>query len=108
MHDDIPITGYHRGEPIPDLCRLPGQRWREVLKPLCPVTRRRAVRQRGHTGRCRGGAALVGLLMVEDPPPGDLPPATPLRFYGLRPGTFARLLTVRGVDAALYEKRRAG
>ena len=28
------------------------------------------------------------------------------RAYGLRPGTFARVLTVRGVDAALYEDRR--
>jgi hypothetical protein len=29
------------------------------------------------------------------------------QFYGMRPSTFARLLTVRGVDAALYEKRSA-
>ena len=139
MHDDIPITGYNRGEPVPDLRRLPQERWREVLKPLSPFNRRRAVASAATPADAAAALALVGLLMLEDPPPGSLPPATPMpgglpaprrgssrqvnfrlgpegharlveaaRFYGKRPSTFARLLTVRGVDAALYEKRRAG
>ena len=139
MHGDIPITGYNRGEPIPDLRRLPQERWREVLKPLRPFNRRRAVASAATPADASAALALVGGLMLEDPPPGALPPATPMPgqvpapqrgssrqvnfrlgpeehsrlveaalVYGLRPGTFARLLTVRGVDAAMYEKRRAG
>ena len=139
MHGDIPITGYNRGEPLPDLSRLPQDRWTEVLRPLSAGTRRRAVASVATPADVLAALALVTDLMLEDPPPGALPPATPMpprvpaprrgssrqvnfrlgpdehsrlveaaRMYGLRPGTFARLLTVRGVDAALYEKRRAG
>lgn len=39
MHDDIPIRGYNRGEPVPDLALLPRERRREVLCGLSPYTR---------------------------------------------------------------------
>lgn len=139
LHDGIPIRGYNRGEPIPDLARLPREQWREVMRPLSPFTRQLA----------RGGARtqeeaiavgiLIGQLSVEDPPVGVHAPPAKLpegaapparvrgrqvsfrlgpdeharlleaaRTYGMRPAVLARLLTVRGVDRALYDARREG
>ena len=138
MHEDIPITGYHRGEPIPDLRRLPKERWREALRPLSGFTRQLSAGSLVTQADAQAFFALLGELMLEDRPAGALPAAPQMparatapargpshqvnfrlgpeeharlveaaRDYGLRPGTFARVLTVRGVDAALYDTRRA-
>ena len=137
MHDDMPIRGYNRGEPIPDLGRLPRERWREALRPLSGFTRRLSAGSAATPDDAQAALGLIGALMLADPPPGALPPVTRMparaaapvrgssrqvnfrlgpeeharlaeaaRAYGLRPGTFARVLTVRGVDAALYDARR--
>jgi hypothetical protein len=135
MHDGMPIRGYNRGEPIPDLCRLPRERWREALRPLSPFTRGLAAAGVATSDDAYAALALVGELSVEGP---DVPlvPRMPARAaapaprgasrqvnfrlgpeeharlvraaraYGMRPGAFARVLAVRGVDAALYEERR--
>lgn len=137
MHEDIPITGYNRGEPIPDLRRLPQARWREALRPLSGFTRQLSVGSAATPAEAQSAFVLLGELMLEDRPASALPPAPRVpgpaaapargssrqvnfrlgpeeharlveaaRLYGLRPGAFARVLTVRGVDAALYEERR--
>jgi hypothetical protein len=131
-HDGMPIRGWHRGEPIPDLDRIPQARWREVLAPL-----RRGTRQVAMSGTQRdftAAAILVGELLADDPPidatppdmPAGVPPrrgagrqvnfrlgaeehdrlATAARLFAMRPSTLARVLTMRGVDRALYEERR--
>jgi hypothetical protein len=132
-HDGMPIRGWHYGEPIPDLDRIPQEHWREVLAPLRRATRQVAM---SATQRdFRAAAVLVGELLadarptdLEEPPPmpapraagagrrpaGELPPrGRRLRaarsrgaLFAMRPATLARVLTVRGVDRALYEERR--
>jgi hypothetical protein len=140
MHGDIPIRGYLRGEPIPDLSVLPQERWREVLTPLSPSTRQFAKATVGSIPDAMAVNALVGELIVSAPPPSlaAAPPPMPrsvadppargsrhqvnfrlsadeharlthvARAFGMRPGPLARLLTVRGVQRALYEERRDG
>jgi hypothetical protein len=132
-HDGMPIRGWHYGEPIPDLDRIPQEQWREVLAPL-----RRATRQVAMSGTqrdFRAAAVLVGELLADDRPtdleepppmPAGAPPArgagrqvnfrlgaaeyerlmAAARLFAMRPATLARVLTVRGVDRALYEERR--
>jgi hypothetical protein len=138
MHGDIPIRGYNRGEPIPNLRLLPQERWREVLTPLSPYTRQLAKGTVGSIPDALAANALVGDLLVSAPPPSlaAAPPPMPrsvadpptrgsrhqvnfrlsadeharltqvARAFGMRPGPLARLLTVRGVERALYEERR--
>ncbi len=74
MHDGIPITGYNRGEPIPDLGRLPQERWREVMRPLGAYTRqlaRGSVRTQAET---IAAGILIGELISEGRPTGVLAP----------------------------------
>lgn len=133
MHKDIPITGYNRGEPIPDLRRLPQARWREALRPLTGFTRQLSAGSAATPAEAQVAFVLLGELSLEDRPasaprvpgPAAAPPrgfsrqvnfrlgpeeharlVEAARLYGLRPSAFARVLTVRGVDAALYEERR--
>ena len=140
MHGDIPIRGYNRGEPIPDLSVLPQERWREVLTPLSPYTRQFAKGTVGSIADAMAVNALVGELIISAPAPSldAAPPPLPravadppvrgprrqvnfrlspgeharltqlARAFGMRPGALARLLTVRGVERALYEERRDG
>ena len=86
-HDGMPIHGWLRGEPIPNLDRIPQERWREVLAPLRHATRQVA---RSHTQRDVVAASiLVGDLWLEDgaareravsaPPPGMPAGALPAR-----------------------------
>ena len=139
MHDGIPIRGYRGGEPIPDLGRLPQERWREVLAPLRHGTRQAAKCTVHTVADAQAAGILVGELLLQDgtavaraeaaPPPrmpaGALPARgssrqlnyrlsaheharllEAARLFGMRPTTLARVLTVRGVDRALYEERR--
>ena len=138
MHGNIPIRGYNRGEPIPDLSKVPQERWREVLTPLSAYTRGLAKGTVGSMADAMAVNALVGELIVSAPPPSLAAAAPPLprsvadpparggrhqvnfrlsadeharltqlaRAFGMRPGPLARLLTVRGVERALYEERR--
>lgn len=138
MHGDIPIRGYNRGEPVPDLSRLAQERWREVLTPLSPYTRQLAKGTVGSIPDAIAANMLVGDLIVSAPAPSlaAAPPPLPravadppargsrrqvnfrlspdeharltqlARAFGMRPGPLARLLTVRGVERALYEERR--
>ena len=137
MHDGIPITGYFRGEPIPDLNALPQEDWLEALRPLRPWTRKLATAQVRTAEQARQAGILRGQLILEDPIPRDVEGALPrmpagaapprgrgpqinfrlgrdeherlleaARLFGMRPTSLARLLTVRGVDRALYEERR--
>ena len=140
MHGDIPIRGYNRGEPVPNLRVLPRERWREVLTPLSPYTRNLAKGTVGSIPDAIAANELVGDLIVSAPPPSlaAAPPPMPrsvadppgrgsrrqvnfrlsadehagltrvARAFGMRPGPLARLLTVRGVERALYEERRDG
>lgn len=137
MHDGIPIRGWYGGEPVPDLDRIPQERWREVLAPL-----RRATRQWAAAGTQSDVVAATILVSqladadsaarhraVSAPPPGmpaGAPPARgagrqvnfrlgpdefervaeAARLFAMRPTTLARVLTMRGVDRALYEHRR--
>ncbi|MDQ3723173.1 MAG: hypothetical protein M3376_08950 [Actinomycetota bacterium] len=71
----MPITGYNRGEPIPDLGRLPEERWREVLRPLRPFTRQIAKGSVSSVADAITAGILVGDLMLEDRPAGAFPPA---------------------------------
>lgn len=138
-HDGIPIRGYRGGEPIPDLARLPQERWREVLAPLRHGTRQAAKCTVHTVADAQAAGILVGELLLHDgaiaaraeaaaPPrmPAGAPPARgsgrqlnyrlsadeharlleAARLFGMRATTLARLLTVRGVDRALYEERR--
>ncbi|HUR84154.1 MAG TPA: hypothetical protein VMY78_02315 [Solirubrobacteraceae bacterium] len=137
MHEGVPISGWHFGEPVPDLDRIPQAQWRAVLTPLQHRTRRQAL---GRTQKDFIAAAqLVGLLWLEggdagersgDTPPPRMPAGAPpargpgrqvnfrlgaddheqllaaARLFAMRPSSLARVLTVRGVNRALYEERR--
>lgn len=74
MHDGLPITGYSRGEPIPDLARLPRERWLEALRPLRPFTRQLARNTARTQEEVIAAGILIGRLLVEDRPVGMLPP----------------------------------
>jgi hypothetical protein len=132
MHDGMPIRGWHRGEPIPDLDRIPQARWRAVLAPLRHGTRQ--VAMSGTQRDFMAAAILVGDLSLDDGPADTTPPGMPAgapprrgarpqvnfrlgpdehdrlvataRLFAMRPSTLARVLTMRGVDRALYEERR--
>ena len=135
---EIPIWGYHYGEPVPDLKRLPQERWGEVLTPLRAAARQIAVNTVATQADVVAAMALVGELLLADglaragaqaappPMPAGEPPARgrgrqvnfrlgpreharlveAARLFGMRPTVLARVLTVRGVDRALYEERR--
>jgi hypothetical protein len=74
MHDGLPITGYNRGEPIPDLGRIPQERWREVLRPLGRYTRQLTRSTVATQEEVRAVGILIGDLLTEDRPVGMLPP----------------------------------
>jgi len=69
MHGDIPIRGYNRGEPIPDLSVLAQERWREALTPLSPYTRQLAKGTVGSIPDAIAANILVGDLIVSAPAP---------------------------------------
>ena len=79
MHGGIPISGYHDGEPVPDLRRLPKVRWPDVLRPLRPGTR--AVAKNGVATQADVIAAerVVGELILDDIGAGTLAHAQPPR-----------------------------
>ena len=137
MHGDIPICGYNRGEPVPDLALLPRERWREVLSGLSPYGRQLAKNTVATTDDAIAAGILVGDLAAESPPPRlSAPPPMPravaeppargprlqvnfrltpdehgrqleaAKAFGMRPAALARLLTVRGVNRALYDDAR--
>ena len=139
MHDGIPIAGYYRGEPIPDLNALAQEDWLEALRPLRPWTRKLATARVRTAEQARQAGIIRGQLILEDPVPQarDVERAVPrmpagaaprrgrgpqinfrlgrdeharlleaARLFGMRPTSLARLLTVRGVERALYEERR--
>jgi hypothetical protein len=91
MHGDIPITGYNRGEPIPDLSVLARERWREALVPLSPFTRQLSKATVSSRADAIAAGILVGGLTVEAPAPrlGGPPPALP-RSVGDPPARGAR------------------
>jgi len=115
-HDGMPITGYNRGEPIPNLSSIAQEGWREALRPLSPFTRRLAINSAPFKN-IRDAMALVGELTVEDGPPahrrplgspprmpaGDPPPRGTSRQVNFRlgPGEYARLVQA----AELYALR---
>lgn len=70
MHDGIPITGWYRGEPIPDLNALPQDRWREVLRPLSYWPRTHATASLRTVEQARVAASILGGL-GERPTPGN-------------------------------------
>lgn len=85
VHDGVPIRGWYGGEPVPDLDRIPQERWREVLAPL-----RHATRQWACAGT-QSDVVAAGILLselweadsdardraVSAPPPG-MPAGAPL------------------------------
>jgi hypothetical protein len=100
--DDVYFRSPDDGQLIPDLSRLPEERWLEALRPLNRSGRRRAANTSGDppsTGARRQVNFRLG--------PGEharLIEAA--KVFGMRPTVLARLLTVRGVDRALREARR--
>ena len=59
-----------RDDEIPDLNAIPREEWKAALKPLCEMDRRKAVGWiRGSMETVNEGIALIGYLMLEDPPP---------------------------------------
>jgi hypothetical protein len=92
-HDGVPIHGWHRGEPIPALDRIPKDRCRQVLKPLRDDTRRRARNATQSDVITAGPGEHARLLEAAS-------------LFAMTPTTLARVLTVRGVERALYEHRR--
>jgi len=139
MHAGVPIRGWWRGEPIPDLAALPQERWRDVLRPLSPFTRKQASPGVRSIAEARVFSQIIGELSLEDgdrraraqnaPPPAMPAGAMPAneasrqinfrlgpseyerlvevaKLFAMRPTTLARVLTVRGVERALYEERR--
>jgi hypothetical protein len=71
-HDGIPITGYYRGEPIPDLNALAQDRWLEVLRPLSHWPRAHAIARVRTAEQARVALAIKGQLWLEDGPPPSL------------------------------------
>ena len=107
MHDGVPIRGYRGGEPIPDLGRLPQERWRDVLRPLSRSTQLAAKSTVRTVADAQAAGILVGELLLEDAtalaradeapprmPAGAPPPPGPSRQvnYRLGPEEYARLL----------------
>lgn len=105
--DGIPIRGYHYGEPVPDLGRLPQERWREVLRPLRPGTRQIARNTVATQAEVVAAGILIGELLIEDGsvrarglsapprmPVADLPASGPRRQVSFRlgAGEHARLV----------------
>jgi hypothetical protein len=82
MHDGIPITGWFKGEPIPDLNALPQDRWMEVLRPLSHWPRTHATATLRTVDEARVAATIKGRLLLEGRPRGigpveDAPPRMP-------------------------------
>lgn len=124
-------------EPVPYLQRIPEDRWRDALAPLSFAAQRAAGLRGGRAATmlvmemryCEGGADAVrdaAPVVLRGAPPREpgrgagrqvgfrLGPteherlAQAARLHGVRPATLARMLTVRGVEAALREADRAG
>ena len=81
-HDGMPILGYWRGEPIPDLDAMPEEEWLEALRPLSPFTRSLATGRVRTVEQAQKAMIIKGTLIAEDGVPS------------------------RGVERALYEERR--
>lgn len=80
IHDGIPITGWYRGEPIPDLNALPQDRWLEVLRPLSHWPRVHATAGLRTVEQAQQGLMIKGQLLIEDGRPAALegpPPRMP-------------------------------
>lgn len=71
-HEGMPITGYYRGEPIPDLNALAQDRWLEVLRPLSYWPRTHAIARVRTADQARVALAIKGQLWLEDGPPPSL------------------------------------
>ncbi len=65
-HDGIPIRGNYGGEPVPDLNRIPRERWREVLAPLSDPTRRQARAAVQSMEDVIAAGILLGELLIAD------------------------------------------
>jgi hypothetical protein len=66
FHDGMPITGYYRGEPIPDLNALPQDRWLEVLRPLSHWPRTHAISRIRAIEHVAAARMVMGQLLLED------------------------------------------
>ncbi len=62
----FPVRELWSGEPLPDLARIPEDRWKEVLRPLSQATRRAAVNTVRTPQDAGKALTLVGALMLED------------------------------------------
>lgn len=105
--DDVHFRSPDDGQLIPNLSRLPEERWLEALRPLNPSGRRRAANTVG-MDKIREALALIGQLMLEDDaararafaappvqlPRGETPPTGARRQVNFRlgPGEHARLI----------------
>ena len=105
--DDLFFRSPDDGELIPNLSRMPQERWLDALRPLSRAGRRRAANTVG-MDKIRDATALIGELMVEDDaararafaappvqlPSGDPPPTGARRQVNFRlgPGEHARLI----------------
>ena len=105
--DDAYFRSPDDGQLIPNLSRMPEERWLEALRPLNPYQRRRAANTVG-MAKIRTATALIGQLMLDDDaararafatPPvalssGDPPPKGARRQVNFRlgPGEHARLI----------------
>lgn len=104
--DDAFFRSPDDGQLIPDLSRMPEERWLEALRPLSRVGRSRAMSMLGQD-RIRRAMELSGQLILEDDaarppfvappvqlPSGDPPPTGARRQVNFRlgPGEHARLI----------------
>lgn len=107
--DDVYFRSPDDGQLIPNLSRLPEERWLEALRPLNSFQRRRAANTVG-MAKTGDAIALIGQLMLEDDaaragafsappvplplPSGDPPPKGARRQVNFRlgPGEHARLM----------------
>jgi hypothetical protein len=84
-HNGQPIRGFNRGEPIPDLTRIPQEQWRAALSPVSRHTRLLSAAAPPSLEGARVANELVGDLMLSDAewrartaPPPSLPGGAPL------------------------------
>lgn len=74
-HDDeIPNFGYYNGEPIPDLHRIPRERWEEVLRPLSDSTLFLVPSRNGGAGDLEGMLRIIGHIKLNRPSKRRTPP----------------------------------
>src|SRR5436309_3148213 len=66
VHNGQPIRDFNRGEPIPDLTRIPQEQWRAALAPVSRHTRLLAAAATPTLDGARVASELVGELMLGD------------------------------------------